>query len=233
MFGIPKIPKIVLIVGIAAVIVIAALYMIPAEDWEDGAPTATISVQLTETDTLESYAGDIEIEPQSIIGRAMSIQPLTTYTSDVPPLDALGTYSIAFTITVTTVGNIEESYTTTIDIVGYNNKTEYKVSGDTGPREYSTSIWGSDRISTLSQATQYSVPTAFVMPSYLGSFKTTNTDDSGQIIGEHIDGSVFLVTIYSQSASGSYGLTSASIGLTVGAGGSLYIQINGIETTVA
>jgi hypothetical protein len=224
-----KIPKTLIIIGVVIIIIIAALYMIPAYDWDEGAPEASINILIERGET--TYSGIIDVKPTNIIN-SMAVLPLTTLNADVAPIEPLGVYKITFSIGVKTLGNVAESYTTSINIVGHNNKTSYPVSGLTGPREYSLTAFGSVRTSTLTQASEYNVVKTFVMPSFLGAFKSSNTGDAREIQGEIVDGSTFLINIESRAVSGSYGLTSAILKVSVGAGGSLIVSIDNITTEV-
>lgn len=224
-----KIPKTVMIIAAIIVVVIVVLASVPAFDWDEGAPTASIAVLIEKADSDIYYESDVEIQPESTFDKILSAaQPMTAYNADVAPLDALGIYTISFTITVNTVGNVAEQYTTEITVTGHNNKTSYPVTGATGKRTYGIGFYATGgTTSTLAQTTQYNTPSAFAMPVFDG-IKEAN----GEIAGEFIDGSVFLINIISQGASGSYGTTSATVTITVGAGGSLYVEIADITTTV-
>lgn len=221
-----------LAIGIIAIVVIAALYMIPAYDWEDGAPEATIYVSIEKSDSSITYAGDVEIEPISQLDKALTTYPLTSYTADVAPLEPESYYTIAFIVTVTVLGNVAETYTTTVTVSGSNAKTIYPITGQQGPLTFCQDMYGNNPEIELTQGMDYNVPQPFAIPTFAGCYQTTNTDNRGEIKGEFIDGSIFEIAIVSQSFAGSYGMTTATVQIVVGAGGTLSVQIDSITTSV-
>ena len=91
------IPKSIIAIGIVAAVVLAAWYIIPSAE---ASTDNTLTVLLRNEETGVEYAATIDID----YTRAMSIfggkfHPLTTFNTELPPLDMNAIYSLSFTVT--------------------------------------------------------------------------------------------------------------------------------------
>lgn len=228
-----KIPKFVIVLGIVIAVILAALYMIPAYDWEDGAPEATIHVEIEKTDGT-TYSGEVEIGEQNII-ESMTTYPLTTYTADVAPLEPLETYTIRITPTVTTTSaKPGESISTSVKIQGHNNRTMQVMNSAYVQVNYTCgNAFQNVRISTTSGVSTSGVPVAIPSTLFIGTIARYDTSNWHETQGIHIDGATFIIVITSTSADGGYGITTANLNIVVGAGGDLDVVIGDITTSVS
>lgn len=231
--------KVILVLAISAVIVLAGYAMLAtytSGDFDDGAPTADIDIKIKQTDGPEYVMEDpIEIKPVPLLDKMTlnpTNHPMTAFQADVPPVDPDSYYSITFIPTVNTLGNVPENYQTTVTITGGNSRIDYPITGITGPLVYSKSALWPQPTAEGSAQTEYNVPEEITVPGFWGATLPGTEQYTIGIMGEFIDGSVFAITIVSEAAPGSYGMTEATIEISVGAGGDLFVEITGISTSV-
>ena len=61
------------------IVVIAALSMIPAHEWDENAPEATIYCSIKAVGTYDEYAGSVNVGDESLLQALTASNPMTTF----------------------------------------------------------------------------------------------------------------------------------------------------------
>jgi hypothetical protein len=210
--------------AIIAIIIVAALigvYFVStaAIDWDEGAPEATINCEIRAVGSSASIGGNVDIDSNTNLG---ATQSFTTFTSTIPTLDANTQYSISFSASMTTkTAKYGETLTNAISVTGLTGGSasgkNYLATGDIDSS--SASVTG-----TAGASSTLSIP---------GFVKRSTASTPVVIMGDVIDGSVFTFTITSTATDGRTSSTTATLGITITSGGTIYLVVNSITTTVA
>jgi hypothetical protein len=188
-------------------------------DWVDGAPEAQINCRIQAITGSSSFGGGANINENSDIGGAQSF---TTFTSTIPTLDANTQYTISFSASMTTkTAKFGEALTNAISVTGVtggsaSGKT-YLATGDIASS--SASVAG-----TAGGTSTLAIP---------GFVKRSTASTPVVIMGDVIDGSIFTFTITSTATDGRTSSTTATLTITVTSGGTIYLTIDNITTTLA
>jgi hypothetical protein len=207
---------------IVIVIVIAALVMIPANAFDAGAPEANILCTIQAVGSNDGFSGDASVGEESLFESFTdTTNSMTTFTSNIPTLDANTQYSISFTATMTTkTAKFGEALTNAITVTGL---TGGSASGKTYLATSDISSSSASVAGTAGSSSTLSIP---------GFVKRTTASTPVVITGDVIDGSVFTFTITSTSPDARTSSTTATLGITVTSGGTIYLTVNSITTTV-
>jgi hypothetical protein len=210
--------------AIIAIIIVAALigvYFVStsAVDWDEGAPEATINCEIRAVGSSASIGGNVDIDSNTNLG---ATQSFTTFTSTIPTLDANTQYSISFSASMTTkTAKFGESLTNAITVSGTTGGSapgkNYLATGDIASS--SASVAG-----TAGASSTLAIP---------GFVKRSTASTPVVIMGDVIDGSVFTFTITSTATDGRASSTTATLGITITSGGTIYLTIDNITTTLA
>lgn len=226
------------VIAMAITVVVAYFAFTPAYAFEDGAPTATVTVQIDRADGEVSYFNDeaIEIGPKSKAEAAFTTYPMTTYTVDAPPIDPGYGYTIKFTITTRTTGPTSSPLTTQMTIWGNqsvvpaDNVPQF---GNLGVKFFYSKVTGSYDYDVEGSATgTIDTPMSITTPAFNGATPNQYPTYHAPILGSLIDGSEWDFYILSTTSTGAYGMTSFDLSIEVGAGGALTIGIDNISTEV-
>lgn len=223
-----KLTTIVIILGLISAVILGSMYLTPAWQFEDGAPTCQLQVIVKDSSINAEYPIDIALQPGTQLNQA-----LETYTADIPPLNPTGQYTTAFIAKIKVNSPVEaETSVTTVTISGWNNRT-MNIGGVSGPVNYTLfDSTARQNIKTLTCINGVQKTFDFT-GQYFGSVSPRNVPTTvGPILGTMVDQAVFNINIVGIGSGGSYGATSATILLVVGAGGGLEIIIDSITTTV-
>ena len=213
-----KIPRIAWIIGILAVVAVVGLAALPAHVWDEYAPEATIHCSIKAVGTYEQYAGSVNVGDESMLQALTASNPMTAFTSDVGGIDANTVYVINFTAVVTAKSALPgEALTTYVNVTGIaGNMLRYYYGGTN---------------------TALSVS----MPQVAGETATFNTGGFTHylylgvqtlITGDVIHNSQFDFVITSIAADGRTSSTTATLTINVTDGGTIYLNVDDITTSV-
>jgi hypothetical protein len=225
------IKKLVVIIVIFVTLLAGVLYFgLAPSDWSEGAPEGTVFVSIKEIGgTGQTWQGEVEIS--KVETKPATILQATAFTADIPALNPIGIYEIAFLVTATfdVDGTARCEHSGTLG----NGFVAMYVEAPPNPPDGTILIGREDTTAGGQSIFDFVHPTTGVARNWPYYYDGTNDI---KIRGADVDGTAFDFSLdasgYNAAGAWSVGSTTFTVNIVEGPEGTVNIIIDNIDTTV-